>query len=263
MSKITIEKTTIAKKVNLGAGNFLFELTPFSKAKSIKPGQFVHIGIPHSDIFFRRAFSVYDTNPEKKSFSIIFKVFGRGTTLMSGLCRGDKLDILGPLGNGFRPPLRRETVILVAGGIGVPPVYFLARKLVEKGFLRPKLLFFYGAASKADLADMRRIKKLGIRLFPATDDGSYGFHGFVTDAVRQVINNLNNPYRMYACGPEEMLKAAENLAREYEIPGQFSLEAPMPCGIGVCLGCIRPLKSGGYTRVCREGPVYNIGEVSL
>ena len=98
----------------------------------------------------------------------------------------------------------------------------------------------------------------------ATDDGSSGFKGFVTQAAERFLKEHNStPYRLYACGPEPMLKAVETLSDRFRIPGQISLEAPMPCGIGVCLGCIRPLKAGGYTRVCREGPVYDIGEVEL
>jgi dihydroorotate dehydrogenase electron transfer subunit len=113
------------------------------------------------------------------------------------------------------------------------------------------------------LLDLKRIKRLGILLFPATEDGSAGYKGLVTGAIRQELARLNGHSKIYACGPEAMLKAIEDLARAAEIPGQLSLEAPMPCGLGICLGCVRPLRSGGYTRVCREGPVYDIGEVIL
>jgi dihydroorotate dehydrogenase electron transfer subunit len=124
-------------------------------------------------------------------------------------------------------------------------------------------LFFYGGASKTDLIDMTRIKKLGTRFYPSTDDGSLGFRGLVTDAVNETVDLTDGKYRIYACGPEGMLKAVDDFARKNQIPGQLSLEAPMPCGLGICLGCIRPLRVGGYTRVCREGPVYDIGEVLL
>ena len=116
---------------------------------------------------------------------------------------------------------------------------------------------------QVDLADTKRIKRLGVRLYLSTDDGSAGFGGLITDAIKNKLPDIKGQRRLYACGPEGMLKAINNLAGELQIPGQMSLEAPMPCGIGVCLGCIRSLTGGGYTRVCREGPVYDIGEVIL
>nr|MBN2276871.1 dihydroorotate dehydrogenase electron transfer subunit [candidate division Zixibacteria bacterium] len=263
MSKIVIGYSEIIKKTDLGRGNFIMEIAPFSKARNIKPGQFVHIRLPDTNVFFRRAFSIYDYSPEQKTIKIIFKVFGRGTKLLAGLHRGDRLDVLGPLGNGFRLPGRRETVILVAGGIGMPPIYLLAKILTEKGFDQKRLLYFYGGATRDDLVELKKIRQLGVRVYPATEDGSLGFRGLITGALVDVIDSRQGKFRMYACGPEGMLRAVDELAGKMGIPGQLSLEAPMPCGIGICLGCIKPLRVGGYTRICREGPVYEIGEVIL
>ncbi len=263
MSKIAVEQATIERKKELGNSYFAFEISPFSKVKTIKPGQFVHLKIPHADIYFRRAFSVYDVYPQKKTVEIIFKVFGRGTALLSRRHPGDMLDILGPLGNSFAFPANKETALLVAGGIGMPPIYFLAKELVAKKRDKSKVIFFYGGNSRADLVELARIRRLGIRVVTATEDGSLGFKGLVTKALAKEIDGLHGKLRIYACGPEGMLKAVDRLALERTIPGQLSLEAPMPCGIGICLGCILPLTAGGYTRVCREGPVYNVGEVRL
>jgi dihydroorotate dehydrogenase electron transfer subunit len=263
MSQIILEKAAIVRKAYLGGGNIMFDLAPFPKTRFIKPGQFVHIRIPGGDVFFRRAFSVYDINPQEKLFRIIFKVVGRGTQALSRLKKKDEIDILGPLGNYFGLPSRQETVILAAGGIGMPPISFLAAKLVEAKFERKRILFFYGAASRDGLIEMAKIRKLRIALFPVTEDGSAGYKGLVTDAIKKELPKIRGKSRIYACGPEGMLKAVDQLARSLDIPGQMSLEAPMPCGIGVCLGCIRPLRAGGYTRVCRDGPVYDIGEVVL
>jgi len=263
MSRIVIENVAIVKKTNLGSSIIFFSLGPFSRTGFVKPGQFVHVKIPGSGIFFRRAFSVYETDKNRDSFSILVKVCGRGTSLMADMKKGDRLNILGPLGNGFKLPSKRETIILAAGGIGMPPIYSLAKRLIDKGYHKEKLLFFYGAVSKTDLVDVQKVKKLGVRLYLSTDDGTRGFKGFVTDAIRHELPDIKGEHRLYACGPDGMLKAIDALAREYQIPGQLSFEAPMPCGIGVCLGCIRPLQSGGYTRVCHDGPVYNIGEVLL
>jgi dihydroorotate dehydrogenase electron transfer subunit len=263
MKKIVVENSTIVKRVNLGGNIIFFELAPFSRVRFMKPGQFVHIMIPHGNVFFRRAFSIYETDTRAGTFGILFKIFGRGTAALADLKKGDKLNVLGPLGSGFKMPSRREKIILAAGGIGMPPIYALAKRLIEKGYNKEYIFFFYGATSKADLIDTKRIKRLGVRLYLSTDDGSAGFRGLITEAIINELQDIKGRRRLYACGPEGMLKAIDKFAGELRIPGQLSLEAPMPCGIGVCLGCIRPLTSGGYTRVCREGPVYDFGEVAL
>lgn len=263
MKKIVIEETKIIKKTNIGSDNYRVTLAPFSKVRNIKPGQFVHVDLPARDIYFRRAFSVYDVNIAEKSFSILFKAVGRGTICLAKMKPGAEISVLGPLGNGFRPPTRREKVILAAGGVGLPPLFFLARTLIEKGFDPNKIFLFYGAADKSDLLERSRINKLGVRFYPATDDGSFGFKGLVTSVMASRLDELGSGCQVYACGPEPMLKAVERLSTGCGWAGQLSLEAPMPCGVGVCLGCIRPLVAGGYTRVCHDGPVYNVGEVLL
>jgi dihydroorotate dehydrogenase electron transfer subunit len=263
MSLIKNVPTTIFKKHRLSNGYYRFEVGPFPKVSAITPGQFIHLKIPDTNIYFRRAFSVYDINPETDTIEIIFKVFGRGTALLAKLRDGDVVDILGPLGNGFTLPRKNETAVMVAGGIGMPPIYFLAKHLIEKGYDPDKILYFYGGNTKDDLVDIARIRKIGVKLYSATLNGSSGFKGLVTEAIMNKIDLNAKNIHFFACGPEGMLKAVDDLARKHNIPGQLSLEAPMPCGIGVCLGCIRPLREGGYTRVCREGPVYNIGEVIL
>ena len=263
MSKINVENVKIVRKKSLGRGNYVFDLASFSWTKSIRPGQFIHVRLPGTNILFRRAFSIYDFDPGKKQLSIIFKVFGRGTSIMAELDRGTDLDVMGPLGNGFKMPSKKETAILAAGGIGMPPVYLLAKMMLSKGHDPQKMLFFYGGGTRADLVDISRIRKLGIGLHASTDDGSYGFRGFVSEAIMDKVDISDGKYRLYGCGPEGMLKALDGLAVRENIPGQLSLEAPMPCGIGICLGCIKPLREGGYTRICREGPVYDVGEVLL
>jgi dihydroorotate dehydrogenase electron transfer subunit len=236
---------------------------PFSKVSAIKPGQFVHLKIPQCRIYFRRAFSVYDINREEKSIDIIFKVFGRGTSAMARMKKGDRVDILGPLGNGFTLPRKTEWAIMIAGGIGMPPIYLLARRLLERKHRSDRMVFFYGANTKSELADIGRVRRLGIKVIATTVDGSAGARGMVTVAVTDWLQSHQGQKKIFACGPEGMLQAIDSLALERKIHGQLSLEAPMPCGVGICLGCVRPLRSGGYTRVCRDGPVYDIGEVKL
>ncbi len=263
MKKIVIETTAVVQNKKLAQGYHVMTLAPFSRLKSIKPGQFVHIKIPNCNLMFRRAFSVYDVDTKKGQLDIIFKVFGRGTALLSRFKAGQELSLMGPLGNHFTFPSRKEFALMVAGGIGMPPVYFLAKSLVERGHDKKRIVFFYGGNGRADLVDLARIKRLGIKVIPATLDGTVGFRGLVTEAVLAYLVDLGGSARIYACGPEGMLKAVDELAREQDIPGELSLEAPMPCGVGICLGCIKPLKAGGYTRVCHDGPVYKVGEVLL
>jgi dihydroorotate dehydrogenase electron transfer subunit len=261
--RIAIEDVKILNSSDLGRGNYRLILGPFNRSRSIIAGQFVHLQVPGCTVFFRRAFSVYDVNPEKKTLEILFKVFGRGTTLLAKCRKGDTVNLMGPLGHGFDLPGKKESVILAAGGIGMPPIYLLAKQMIQKKYAPDKIHFFYGGNGRPDLIEITRIKKLGVKLHLSTDDGSFGFKGFVTSAINEYLENNKGDYRLYACGPPAMLKAIDRLAQERTIPGQLSLEAPMPCGIGVCLGCVLPLTSGGYTRVCREGPVYDIGEVLL
>ncbi|MCP4705475.1 MAG: dihydroorotate dehydrogenase electron transfer subunit [candidate division Zixibacteria bacterium] len=263
MSKIVVEDVLILKKKKLASDCFSISMAPFSKVKSIRPGQFVHMQIPNCSLFFRRAFSVYSVNTEEKSLEILFKVFGRGTKIMASLKKGDKLGLLGPLGNSFRKPKRNELAALIAGGVGFPPIYYFGKHLLDKGYDPDKLFFFYGGRGKSDLIELARLKKLGIKTILTTEDGSLGKKGLITSPLEEWITGSKNKKVIYSCGPEGMLKAIDQLALKYNIQGQISLEAPMPCGIGICLGCIKPLRSGGNTRVCREGPVFDIGEVLL
>jgi dihydroorotate dehydrogenase electron transfer subunit len=264
MTKIAIETTEVRDNKRLNRESYLLTCGPFSKAQSLRPGQFVHVKLDNgSAVFFRRAFSVYDVDQKNKSLSVLFKIMGRGTSQLSKIEKGNCLSVMGPLGNGFRMPPKRKTAILAGGGIGMPPLYFLAKTLVKNRFDPDRIQFFYGGRTKDDLIGISALKKLGIKIIPSTDDGSFGRKGTVTDALSECLSGDPEKYTIYACGPIGMLKAVDDLSSKLKISGQLSLEAPMPCGIGICLGCVMPLRMGGYTRVCREGPVYDIGEVLL
>ncbi|MGD8922441.1 MAG: dihydroorotate dehydrogenase electron transfer subunit [Candidatus Zixiibacteriota bacterium] len=264
MTKPSCEDTIILKKRNLKNNYFGMTLGPYSRSGVCRPGCFIHLKLPHSDIFFRRAMSVAGFNREEKQIEIIFKVFGRGTSLLSEMRPNDHVDILGPLGVPFDMPKRNDRVIIVAGGVGFPPLMFLAEHLIANGRSPQEIEFFYGGRTSVDLIERARIKRLGVNFHPATDDGSFGQRGFVTEHVETFLKkNSYQRLMIYGCGPESMLREVDRLGREYGVPGQVSLEAPMPCGIGVCLGCVVPLTAGGYARVCADGPVFNIGEVML
>ena len=264
MMRPSCEETVVIKVRDLHNKYFSMTLGPYSRAVECRPGSFIHVRLPSSNLLFRRAMSVANVDPSKGQIEIIFKVFGRGTEALSHFRHGDKLDILGPLGVPFTLAKKGERTIMIAGGVGFPPLYFLAATMIVHGYNARKIHFFYGARTSGELVERSRIRKLGVNLHFTTDDGSFGTCGLITKPLQEFIEqHRNEKLRIYACGPEAMLKATNELGVQYHIPGQISLEAPMPCGIGVCLGCVVPMTAGGYARVCCEGPVFNIGEVRL
>ena len=265
MTKPTCEDTVLIRARDLRHGYFSFTFAPYPRVAECHPGTFVHVQLTSTDVYLRRAMSVASINPRKHELEIIFKVFGRGTATLSKFTRGAKVNILGPLGVGFSKPRNNVHPVLVAGGVGFPPLMYLARNLIESGIEPKNIHFFYGGRSKDDLVERVRIKKLGIRFYPATDDGSLGDRGFITKSVEKFIqdHHAKERLRLYGCGPEPMLKAVDELGMRYGVAGQISLESPMPCGIGICLGCVVKLRMGGHARVCCDGPVFEIGEVAL
>lgn len=207
----------------------------------IRPGQFVNIRVDGK--YLRRPISVCDWDED--SLTLIFKVFGEGTEIMSRLQKGDKIDILSGLGNGFTVTDSKKA-LLVGGGVGVPPLFALAKKLIEQG-VKPVVIL--GFASSKDVFYKNEFESLGLKTYVATVDGSEGTKGFVTDSIKE--NNLQCDY-FYACGPMPMLKA---LCLELECPGQLSLEERMGCGFGACMGCSM-ITAKGSKRVCHDGPVF-------
>ena len=264
MTPLTCEDTAVIRSRDLKNDYFSLLLGPFSKAKRCLPGSFVHIKLPKSELYFRRAMSIASVDADNEQIEIIFKIFGRGTTLLSQFRKNDRIDLLGPLGKVFKKPKSNERVIMVGGGVGFPPLLFLASNLVANGFPANQIEFFYGGRTSGEIVERKRINNLNVNFHPVTDDGSFGQKGLVTEIVAKYVHGKKGErMRLYGCGPEGMLKATDQLALKHEIPGQLSLEAPMPCGYGVCLGCVVPLRRGGHARVCCDGPVFDIGEVLL
>ncbi|MEE9553785.1 MAG: dihydroorotate dehydrogenase electron transfer subunit [candidate division Zixibacteria bacterium] len=238
---------------------------------SAKPGQFVQIRTSH-DYFplWPRPFSIYDTDLNTGEFSIIFKIFGCGTSKLANLAENDKIHILGPLGNGFDLIEGDKPVIMAGGGVGIPPLYFLTARSIDKGYPAENITFISGAKTKKDHFDDGRLADLGINLVVCSDDGSYGKSGTVVDMLE---NELNDQKTVYACGPSGMLKKIDSLIKRKNTAGMLSLEALMPCGFGICSGCAIKTVPGddrGSTddnrdyhlkRVCLDGPVFKAGEV--
>ncbi|UCE23607.1 MAG: dihydroorotate dehydrogenase electron transfer subunit [Candidatus Zixiibacteriota bacterium] len=264
MTRPSCQDTLLIKKRDLKNNYFSATFRTYSRVDQCRPGQFVHIQIPSAEIYFRRAMSIAGVSSRRREIEVIFKVVGRGTRQLGNLHEKDRVNLLGPLGVPFRWPRKSETAVIVAGGVGFPPLLYLASEMVKRGHDPRRIEFFYGGRSSADLIERSRIRKLGVRFHPVTEDGSVGEKGLVTGPVEEFVRRAPNRHlRLYGCGPEGMLKATNELGVRLKVPGQISLEAPMPCGIGICLGCVVPLVGGGHARVCWDGPVFEIGEVAL
>ena len=208
------------------------------------PGQFVNIRL--EGMFLRRPISVCDY--DETTLTIIYKVVGKGTTAMSSMNPGDKLDILTGLGNGYDLSLSGDAPLLIGGGVGVPPMYNLAKKLLAEG---KKVSVILGFNTKSDVFYEKEFEALGCNVTVTTVDGSYGIKGFVTNALPESYTYF------YTCGPEPMLKA---VYKSTSTSGQMSFEERMGCGFGACMGCSCKTLTG-YKRICKEGPVMKKEEI--
>ena len=209
------------------------------------PGQFVNIKL--EGLFLRRPISVCDC--KDGILTLIYKVVGKGTEQMKGMKAGEKLDILTGLGNGYNMSKAGDHALLVGGGVGVPPMYMLARLLREEG---KKVTVILGFNTKSEMFYEEEFKELGCDVRVATADGSYGIKGFVTNA----LDGIDADY-FYTCGPEPMLKALYNAT---SISGQFSFEERMGCYFGACMGCSCKTLYGNK-RICKDGPVLEKEEI--
>lgn len=210
-----------------------------------KPGQFINIKL--DGFFLRRPISVCDC--ENGKLSIIYKVVGNGTKEMSELPVGAELDILSGLGNGYDTSKSGDCPVLIGGGVGVPPMYLLCKKLVPEG---KKATVILGFNSEKEVFGVDEFKATGAEVYVTTADGSVGTKGFVTD----VLKNLDYTY-FYTCGPMPMFKAIESIAKT---SGQYSFEERMGCGFGACMGCTCKTKYGNK-RICKDGPVLEREEI--
>jgi len=223
--------------------------------KTARPGQFVHIRVNDSlEPFFRRPFSVYRA---KEYVEIFYEVVGPGTGILARKKEGDSLDVLGPVGTPFAlPPEGIQQVVMVAGGIGVAPFLMLTDLLKDKGY---ELILLYGGRTKGHVYPMNEFKENGCKVFVATDDGSVGVSGRVSELFSKINPDPQTTF-IYTCGPNPMMAAVQAFAREHGIQGQAACEEVMACALGACLGCsIRT--TGGFKTVCCDGPVFDLQEV--
>lgn len=254
------QKAVLVARSQLSPSCFALELDCPSPLRAT-PGQFVMVGVgTTADPLLRRPFSVAGVTPTENGarLQLLIKEVGKVTSILRSMPLGSEIDVLGPLGRGFNLTAAGPRPVLVAGGIGLPPVLFAARELQKRGV---HFDFFYGAASEPELLLRQEIQGVvSGRVVFCTDDGSFGEAGFVTDVLYQKWHSGYS--RLFACGPNAMMRSVAALARERGIEAELSLEEPMACGVGVCLGCVVRLADGSYAPSCQRGPVFAGSELA-
>lgn len=250
---MTIEYCTITSITKVKQNFYLLKALAPKISSQAKAGQFANIKVSETDYpLLRRPFSFHDVQNEEISF--LFDILGEGTKILSHKKVGDKLDILGPLGNGFNIVGDYKTAIIVAGGIGVAPFPFLIKSLINKN------VFSFLGARNEDYLFQEGLENI----FLSTDDGSVGLKGNVVDLLKEEIKKLNlHDFKIFGCGPTPMLKALQSFCVEKNFDCQLSVESAMACGFGICQGCPIETNDGIYKLICKDGPVFDSKEIIL
>lgn len=250
----------------LSGGYFVLELASDSAnpVGDVAPGQFVMLrGDWGRDLLNGRAFSVLEAI-DARTFTVMLKVFGRGTALLRDCSPGERLTVTGPLGRGFPTPSRARTQLLVAGGVGLPPLHLQARAAAAAG-LADTVEMFYGGRGAADLVLTEDLDAWGVTTTLTTEDGSRGEEGRVTGPLAARLERARaagEAVEILSCGPTPMLRAVRALALTHDVPAYLCLEEQMACGFGVCLGCAVPVYGAKpYKYCCTDGPVFEAKEI--
>ncbi|WP_137789718.1 dihydroorotate dehydrogenase electron transfer subunit [Bacillus sp. E(2018)] len=249
----------ITSNVEIARNIFEMKLTGPGVGSITTPGQFLHVSVGNqSSKLLRRPLSICDVDLAREEVTLLYRAQGEGTKQLSLKSAGDVVDVLGPLGNGFEIAENdhNKKALLIGGGIGVPPLYYLGKHLKKKGI---EVTFILGYQSIEDSFYIEKFNEIGETIV-TTVDGSLGIKGFVTDAM---MNVMNDEPVIYSVGPAIMLKAVEE--RAGGLQGYLSLEERMGCGIGACFACVCPTETreSGYVKICSDGPVFKMGEVVL
>lgn len=258
------ETVSLECNQQIGTNIWLMEFRSTLLASHAKPGQFlmVHLGERTKDPLLRRPFSIHGIQNGDKVM-ILYNVVGAGTSLLSALKEHDIISVIGPLGNGFTLPRPSERAVLVGGGIGLAPLFFLAQVLQKDQ--RNTVTLFLGFPTSQEVVRIQQLKDLGVNLSLTTEDGSLGIKGVVTDLLDQRLSNKGTTKPViYACGPPPMLKKVAQKATTLSLRSYVSLEGYMACGLGICLGCAVKAAHGEtkpYYYVCQDGPVFPSGMI--
>lgn len=255
--------TTILSNEEVAEDHYLLRCECSEIAQHAKPGQFVHVLISNgAGLLLRRPFTIYTVDDTQ--IAMLYQSIGEGTHRLAEMPNGASIQVLGPLGNTFDIACNPNPAILVGGGAGIASLMLLAVTLRKQGL---QTLGLVGSQYRERLLSVDDLEAIGVRVHIATDDGSVGHHGFVTDVLTTMLykNELNRP-TVYACGPHGMLAAVSKITSEFEVPTQVAMENRMGCAMGVCLGCVCPVHISDnrieYQRVCTEGPVFNATEIA-
>jgi dihydroorotate dehydrogenase electron transfer subunit len=245
----------IIENRNIVSNYFLLKLKLAKPMGEIKPGQFVMLKVPDGDVFLRRPFSIYDHS--KDTITIMYRVVGKGTQSLCQAGKKEKVFVLGPLGNGFTL-IKRDAYVVIAGGIGIAGVHLLIKSLNDKARV------FYGTSGKEELAAIKDIMSFNPVI--ATLDGSQGFKGDVIALFQKQVKSFGGKdMEIFTCGPEGMVKSLRKSMGKLKIPCQVLVEERMACGLGLCFGCVVKTvdEKEPYKRTCKEGPVFDLWQISL
>lgn len=240
---------------NIVSNYFLLRLKLAKPMGSVKPGQFVMLRVPDKNIFLRRPFSIFDYG--RDTITIMYRVVGKGTEALSRAGKSEKTLVLGPLGNGFTLT-KRDASVVITGGIGVAGVHLLIKSLEHNASI------FYGCSNKEELAIIEDI--MGFNPAIATLDGSEGFQGDVVTLFQKQMKTFKGKnIEVFTCGPEGMVKNIRKQISKWETPCQVLVEERMACGFGLCFGCVVKTfdENEPYKRACKEGPVFDLWQISL
>ncbi len=257
MNKKFIADLPVISNQSIGCGHYMLTVSTRTITPNIKPGQFVEIRIKGADgVMLRRPISIHDFSAENNSLSLLIHKVGKGTEALSGVKVGDMLDVILPLGNGFDLESAGDRPLLVGGGVGVAPLYLLAKALKNRG-AEPTILL--GAKTINDVLCLEKFREVAPVII-ATEDGSEGTKGFVTDCECFKSEELRRFTSVLQCGPTPMMKAVAAKSKAAGVLCYASLENMMACGFGVCLCCVTDTLDGNR-RVCSDGPVFNVKEL--
>lgn len=255
------QKCLVLDHQNLNSTYFKLTLASDYISSHGQPGQFVEVRVSNdTDPLLRRPISLNRTDPAKKTFELLYEIVGQGTETLSRIKIGEELSVLGPLGTGFK--LDKKIALLAAGGMGIAPLRFLAEKAIKQ---TKAVYVFIGAKTHEQIRCEEELRQLGCQVVVATEDGSGGSKGLITDVLVHFLDiqlsALNIPQSaIFSCGPRTMLIAVAELAQQKRIDCQVSLEAWMACGLGACKGCAIETRNG-YKMVCEDGPVFDSKEI--
>ncbi len=247
----------VAENIRLHANYVLLKLTQDKQLPEMLPGQFAEIRVDNSSsTFLRRPISINYIDREKNEIWFLIQLVGEGTRQLSKVKKGDVINVILPLGNGFTIPAKTSTkTLLIGGGVGTAPMLYLGKQLKFQGF---QPTFLLGARSVNDLLQLNDFEKYG-KIYTTTEDGSHGEKGYVT---QHSILKKEHFDIIYTCGPKPMMISVAKYAKTENIECEVSLENHMACGVGACLCCVESLKEEGNVCVCKEGPVFNIKKLS-